>query len=55
MNAAPPDKKISAMVPADVAEQIERIAERDERPVSWVIRQALKNHVANFGAERSAA
>jgi predicted transcriptional regulator len=45
---------ISAQVPADLKEQIERIAERDERSVSWVVRQALKAHVANFG-ERAAA
>lgn len=47
-------KKISAVVPAEIADAIVAIAERDERSVSWVIRQALKAHVKNFG-KRTAA
>lgn len=48
---------ITAQVPADLKQGIDAIAERDDRSVSWVVRHALKNHVANFGvadAERKA-
>lgn len=44
---------VTAQVPTSLKQGIERIAERDDRTVSWVIRQALKNHVANFGTDHT--
>jgi predicted transcriptional regulator len=53
-----PNAWVSAQVPESLKQQVERIAEHDERSVSWVVRQALKNHVQNFGVpedEKAAA
>lgn len=37
---------LTAHVPTDMAEQVDRLAERLERPRGWIVKQALANWIA---------
>lgn len=47
--------QIAARVPVELVERLERIAEADDRTVSYEVRQAIKAHVEKLEAERGAA
>lgn len=37
--------QIAARIPTNLRDELEKIAEREDRPLSYVLRQALKAHV----------
>jgi predicted transcriptional regulator len=45
-NDVSPTQTITSQVPTDLARQIDDLAERIERPRTWVVRQALARYVA---------
>lgn len=38
-------RTVSAKIPAELFDQLREAAERNERPMSWIIRQALQNYL----------
>lgn len=52
MAAVTETTRIAARVPAELVERLARVADADNRTVSYEIRQALKVHVERLEVER---